>query len=36
LAGLVKRAQPQIETFALKTPEDIPAAREFAAKHGGK
>jgi len=36
LAGLVKRAQPQIETFALKTPEDISAAREFAAKHGGK
>lgn len=36
LAGLVKRAQPQIETFALKTPEDIPAARDFAAKHGGK
>ena len=36
LAGLVKRAAPEIETFALKTPEDIPAAREFAAKHGGK
>ena len=35
LAGLIKRAQPTIETFALKTPEDIPAAREFAKKHGG-
>ncbi len=36
LVGLVKRAQPSIETFALKTPEDIPAAKEFIAKHGGK
>lgn len=35
LAGLIKRAQPTIETFALKTPEDVPAAREFAMKHGG-
>ena len=35
LAGLIKRAQPTIETFALKTPEDVPAAREFAKKHGG-
>ena len=35
LVGLVKRAQPSIETFALKTPEDIPAAKEFIAKHGG-
>jgi [acyl-carrier-protein] S-malonyltransferase len=36
LVGLVKRAQPTIETFALKTPEDLPAAKEFIAKHGGK
>ena len=36
LVGLVKRAEPSIETFALKTPEDIPAAREFIAKHGAK
>ena len=36
LTGLVKRAQPGIELFALKTPEDIQAAREFAQKHGGK
>ena len=35
LAGLIKRAEPNIETFTLKTPEDIPAARAFAAKHGG-
>jgi [acyl-carrier-protein] S-malonyltransferase len=35
LAGLIKRAQPTLETFALKTPEDVPAAREFAKKHGG-
>jgi [acyl-carrier-protein] S-malonyltransferase len=35
LAGLIKRAQPTIETFALKTPEDVSAAREFAKKHGG-
>jgi [acyl-carrier-protein] S-malonyltransferase len=36
LVGLVKRDQPAMETFALKTPEDIPAAKEFIAKHGGK
>lgn len=36
LVGLVKRAQPEIETFTLKTPDDLPAAREFIAKHGGK
>lgn len=35
LVGLVKRAQPEIETFALKHPEDLQAAREFIAKHGG-
>ena len=36
LTGLVKRAQPGIELFALKTPEDISAAREFALTHSGK
>ena len=36
LCGLIKRAQPTIETFALKSPEDLAAAREFVAKHGGK
>lgn len=34
LVGLIKRAQPQIETFALKTPEDLHAAREFVSRHG--
>ena len=34
LVGLIKRAHPEIETFALKTPEDLDAAREFVAKHG--
>jgi [acyl-carrier-protein] S-malonyltransferase len=36
LVGLLKRATPSIETFALKTPEDLPAALEFAKKHGGE
>jgi [acyl-carrier-protein] S-malonyltransferase len=36
LVGLIKRAQPQIETFALKTPDDLDAARAFIANHGGK
>ena len=35
LVGLLKRATPGIETFALKSPEDIVSAKEFAAKHGG-
>lgn len=36
LVGLLKRATPGIETFALKSPEDLAAAREFAIKHGGE
>ena len=36
LVGLIKRAHPEIETFALKTPEDIATAREFAERHGAK
>ena len=36
LCGLIKRAQPTIETFALKAPTDLAAAHEFIAKHGGK
>jgi len=36
LVGLLKRAIPNIETFALKHPDDLPAAREFALKHGGQ
>lgn len=35
LVGLLKRATPGIETFALKAPEDLANAKEFAAKHGG-
>ena len=34
LVGLLKRATPNIETFALKNPEDLAAAQEFIAKHG--
>jgi [acyl-carrier-protein] S-malonyltransferase len=33
LVGLLKRAQPGIESFALKSAEDIGAAREFAGRH---
>ena len=35
LVGLLKRATPAIETFALKSPADLAAAKEFAIKHGG-
>jgi [acyl-carrier-protein] S-malonyltransferase len=35
LVGLIKRAVPTIEQFALKSPADLDAAREFAATHGG-
>lgn len=33
LVGLAKRAMPGVETLAVKTPEQIPAALELAAKH---
>ena len=33
LSGLFKRAFPEIETFAIKSPADISAAQEFAKKH---
>lgn len=33
LVGLIKRAQPKIESFALKSPDDLDAARAFAAAH---
>ena len=33
LVGLLKRATPEIETFALKSADDLPAAREFAERH---
>ena len=36
LVGLIKRAQPQIETFALKNPDDLVAAREFISRHGAR
>jgi [acyl-carrier-protein] S-malonyltransferase len=35
LVGLLKRATPGVETFAFKSPEELVAAKEFAAKHGG-
>jgi [acyl-carrier-protein] S-malonyltransferase len=34
LVGLIKRAMPGVETLALKTPEDIPAAMDLIALHG--
>jgi [acyl-carrier-protein] S-malonyltransferase len=34
LVGLIKRALPGVETLALKTPDDIPAAMEIIARHG--
>ena len=34
LTGLAKRAMPSVETFAIRTPHDIPKALEFVAKHG--
>jgi len=36
LVGLIKRAAPSIEQFALKSPDDLDAARIFVANHGGK
>jgi [acyl-carrier-protein] S-malonyltransferase len=35
LSGLVKRAQGEIQTLALKGPEDLAAAQAFIAEHGG-
>jgi [acyl-carrier-protein] S-malonyltransferase len=34
LTGLAKRELTGVETFALKTPDQLDAAREFVAKHG--
>jgi [acyl-carrier-protein] S-malonyltransferase len=34
LTGLIKRAIPGVETVALKTPDDLEAARELVARHG--
>jgi len=36
LVGLLKRAEPSIETFALKSPDDLDAAQTFAVNHGSK
>jgi len=36
LAGLIKRAAPSIEQFALKSPDDLDAASIFVAHHGGR
>ncbi len=34
LTGLLKRALPGVATFALKSPDDLDAARAFVAEHG--
>ncbi len=34
LTGIAKRALPGVETFALKTPDQLEAARDFVDKHG--
>lgn len=34
LTGLVKRALPDVASFALRTPDDLDAARAFVAEHG--
>ncbi len=34
LVGLAKRALPGVKTLALKTPDDLDAARELIAEHG--
>jgi [acyl-carrier-protein] S-malonyltransferase len=33
LVGLLKRGVPEIEVFALKTADDLSAAKEFAGRH---
>jgi [acyl-carrier-protein] S-malonyltransferase len=33
LVGLAKRALPGVKTLALKTPDDLDAARELIAEH---
>lgn len=34
LTGLIRRALPGVETFALKTPDQLDAARDFCDRHG--
>ena len=33
LTGLIRRTLPGVQTLALKTPDDLPAARELVARH---
>ncbi len=35
LTGLARRTLPGVETVALKSPDDLPAARELMTRHGG-
>jgi [acyl-carrier-protein] S-malonyltransferase len=35
LCGIAKKEIPNVETFAIKTPEDIQGANEFIRKHIG-
>ncbi len=34
LVGLIKRALPDVETLALKTPDDLDAAKDLISRHG--
>jgi [acyl-carrier-protein] S-malonyltransferase len=36
LTGLIKRALPGVETVALKTPDDLDAARDLVVRHGSE
>ena len=36
LTGLIKRALPDVATFALKSPDDLADARAFVAEHGAQ
>jgi len=36
LVGLIKRAIPTVEGFALKSPDDVQSAKDFATAHGAK
>ena len=36
LVGLAKRAMPGVATLALKTPDDLEAARAIVAEHGAQ
>jgi [acyl-carrier-protein] S-malonyltransferase len=36
LVGLIKRAIPTVEGFALKSPDEVQGAKDFAATHGAK